>query len=166
LSTSPDATLEGRARRGEFAGFLRKPVDVEKLFMIVESTIVKGPRRNIRIATALRADLSGEYVSAEGVVTNLSETGIFVRTLDPNPVHNRLTVNFELKGKPISLEAEVVYNCTFDEGPFREPGMGMKFVKISPEDQAAIKAFIREEIEIKVREAHFTIVNLLFNFML
>lgn len=150
LSTAPNATLEGRAIRGEFAGFLRKPVDAEKLFLIIESAVVKGPRRNIRIISALRADLSGEHGSAEGVVTNISETGIFFRTLDPHPVNSRLTVNFELKGEPITVEAEVVYNCIFDEGPFKEPGMGMKFVKIRPEDQAAIKTFIREQIEIKV----------------
>lgn len=151
LSTAPNAILEGRAHRGEFAGFLRKPVDAEKLFLIVESIVIKGPRRkNIRITSALRADLSGEHGSAEGVVTSLSESGIFFRTLDPYPAPSRLMVNIAIKGKPITLEAEVVYTCTFDEGPFKEPGMGMKFVKIRPEDQTTIKAFILEEIDIKV----------------
>ena len=45
-------------------------------------------------------------------------------TIDPYPIHARLTVNLETKGNSITLEAEVVYNCTFDEGPFKEPGMG------------------------------------------
>ena len=149
LSAAPDAILEGRARRGEFAGFVLKPVDAEKIFLTIESAVLKGPRRNVRITSAFRADVSGEHGSVEGVVTNISETGIFFRTLDPHPVKNRLTVNFELKGRTITLEAEVVYNCIFDEGPFKEPGMGMKFVKIRPEDQAAIKVFIKEELEMK-----------------
>jgi CheY-like chemotaxis protein len=149
LSNSPDAVLEERVHKGEFAGFLHKPVDAEKLFLLVESAIFKGPRQKIRILSALRADVSGQQGSAEGIITNISETGIFFRTLDPLPARSRLMVNFEIKGRLITLEAEVVYDCTFDEGPFREPGMGMKFVNIKPEDQAFIKAFILEDIETK-----------------
>lgn len=147
LSTTPNAILEGRARRGEFAGFLRKPVDAEKLYLMVESAVLKGPRRKIRIATSLRAKLVEETAVEEGLVTVLSETGMFFRTLDSHPLHSSLTVNFEIKSKPITLEAEVVYICNFNEGPLREPGMGLKFVKIRAEDQAIIKAFVLEEIE-------------------
>jgi hypothetical protein len=34
-----------------------------------------------------------------------------------------------------------------ETSPFKEPGMGMKFVKISPEDQAFIKSYILEQIK-------------------
>jgi CheY-like chemotaxis protein len=146
LSTTPNAILEGRVRRGEFAGFLIKPVDAEKLYLTVELAVLKGPRRKIRIATSLKANVSGELGIAEGLVTVISENGMFFRILDPYAIQSRLTVNLEIKGRPITLEAEVVYSCNFDEGPFKEPGMGMKFVKIKPEDQAIIKAFILEEI--------------------
>jgi len=146
LSTAPNAILEGRAQRGEFAGFLRKPVDMEKLILVVESVVVKEPRRKIRITTALRAELIGELGSAYGLVTSLSESGMFFRTLDPHPVHTRLMINFDVKGRLITVEAEVVYTCNLDEGPFKEPGMGMKFVKVNPEDQANIKAYVREEV--------------------
>jgi CheY-like chemotaxis protein len=146
LSTTPHEMLEGRSRRGELAGFLRKPVDMEKRILAVESVPAKGPRRKIRITTALRAELTGELGSGEGLVTVMSETGIFFRTLDPHPPHTRLTINFEIKGKPITLETEVVDNGTFDEGPFKEPGRGMKFVKISPENQAIIKVFVLAEV--------------------
>ena len=146
MSTAPNSALEGRARRGEFAGFLRKPIDAEKLYLTIESTIIKGPRRKIRIATSVRANVSGELGMAEGLVTVLSENGMFFRILDPYAIHSRLTINVEVKGRPMTLEAEVVYSCNFDEGPFKEPGMGLKFVKIKQEDQASIKAFILEEI--------------------
>jgi CheY-like chemotaxis protein len=147
LSTTPNAILEGRTQRGEFAGFLRKPIDAEKLYLIVESAVLKGPRRKIRIATSLRATVSGELGLAEGLVTVLSENGMFFRSLDPYAIQSHLTVNLEIKGRPIALEAEVVYSCNFDEGPFKDPGMGMKFVEIKPEAQAIIKAFILDEIE-------------------
>jgi CheY-like chemotaxis protein len=146
LSTAPNTILEGRAQRGEFAGFLRKPVDIEKLILVVESVIANEPRRKIRVTTALRAELLGALGPAYGLVTSLSETGMFFRTLDPHPAHARLMINFDIKGRLITVEAEVVYTCNLDEGPFREPGMGMKFVKVNPADQAIIKAFVREEV--------------------
>jgi len=46
----------------------------------------------------------------------------------------------------INIEAVVLYTTTFDEGPFKEPGMGMKFVTISRADRDIIKAFILEWI--------------------
>ncbi len=104
-------------------------------------------RTSLFPSAASQANLSGELSSAEGLVTVLSESGMLFRTIDPYPIHARLTVNLETKGNSITLEAEVVYNCTFDEGPFKEPGMGMKFVKIRPEDQTIIKALIPEKIK-------------------
>jgi CheY-like chemotaxis protein len=98
LSTTPNAILEGRARRGDFAGFLRKPIDAKKLYLTVESAVLNEPRRKIRLATSLRPKLVEERGSEEGLVTVLPETGMFSRTYDSRPMHNRLTVDFEIKG--------------------------------------------------------------------
>src|SRR4030067_272431 len=59
LLSAPDRALEERARKGEFAACLRKPVDVEELYRAVESVIEKGLRRNLRIATKLKAGPAG-----------------------------------------------------------------------------------------------------------
>jgi CheY-like chemotaxis protein len=147
LSTTPNVILEEQARQGEFAAFLRKPLDINTFILAVESVLLKEPRRKIRIATTLRATLIGELSSAEGLVTVLSERGMFLRTIDCHPLHTCLTVNFEISGNSITVEAEVVYSRPFDEGPFKEPGMGMKFVKITPTAQANIKAFILDEVK-------------------
>ncbi len=144
LSSTPNAALEDRARRGEYAAFLRKPVDVEALYRAIQSAVEKTPRQNIRIATSLKAKLEDE---SDGIVTVLSEFGMFFRTLDPRPVNSHLSLSIEIKGRTIKLEAVVLYSCSFDEGPFKEPGMGMKFVEINLEDRALIKAFILEQVE-------------------
>lgn len=147
LSPFPDRMMEERARKGELAGFLRKPVDVEAFYRVIQETVEKGPRRNIRIATSLRARLGGDFGGAEGLVSALSAFGLFFRTLDPPPVNTRVPVSIEIKGRTVRLEGQVLYAFTFDEGPFKEPGMGLKFVRISPEDQAFIKDFILERIK-------------------
>jgi hypothetical protein len=53
----------------------------------------------------------------------------------------------ELTGRTITLEEQVLYSSSFDEGPFKEPGMGMKFSKISDDARAFIRGFILEQIE-------------------
>ena len=147
LSSSHNAELESRARRGDFAAFLRKPLDVDAFYRVVQEVIEKGPRRNLRIETHVTAKLEDELSGGEGHITVLSEYGMFFRTLEPRPVHARVPISFTIKGRLIKLEAIVLYTTTFEEGPFKEPGMGMKFVKFSRADRDLIAAFIREQIE-------------------
>jgi len=147
LSSSRNAALENRARKGEFAAFLKKPLKVEEFYRIVQEVIEKGPRRNLRITTHLMVRLEDGLGGREGCATVLSEYGMFFRTLEPRPVNARIPLVFEIKGRLIKLEAIVLYITTFDEGPFKEPGMGLKFVKISRADRNLIATFILERIE-------------------
>ena len=146
LLSPPDRALEERARKGEFAACLRKPVDVEELYRAVESVIEKGPRRNIRIAANLKAKLEGQGAGSDGYATVISEYGMFFRTLDPLPANTRVPVDLEIKGRSIKIETVVLYSCSVDDGPFKEPGMGLKFSRIAPADQEHIRQFIREEL--------------------
>lgn len=146
VADAPDRGLEERVRRGEIAGLLRKPLSPDEVFLVVQKVIEKGPRRNIRIATALPASLRDGSGATEGYVTVLSQYGMFFRTLDPRPPAGRVTVDFSLWGRTVSAETSVLYTVSFEEGPFREPGMGMKFVKIGAEDSVLIRAFILDHI--------------------
>jgi CheY-like chemotaxis protein len=147
ISKSPDAGLESRARIGEFAASLQKPLNVEEFYRVVQTVIEKGPRRNLRIVTHLTLKLEDGLGGGEGHVTVLSEYGMFYRTLDPRPVNARIPAVLELKCRLIQLEAVVLYTTSFDEGPFKEPGMGMKFVKISRADRDLIATFMLEQLE-------------------
>jgi CheY-like chemotaxis protein len=147
LSSSPDRSLKARVSRGEFSACLKKPVNCEEFYRAIQSYILNNnARKNIRIVTSLKALAGGEASRVEGLVTTLSEFGLFFRVPDLLPAETRLPIHFEIKGKTISLEAVVLYSCSSGEGPFREQGMGMKFVKISPQDRALIKAYILEEV--------------------
>jgi CheY-like chemotaxis protein len=146
VAESPDRDLEKRVQRGEFAGLLRKPFNADEVFATIQRVIEKGTRRNIRITTSFPALLSDTAGAAEGHVTVLSQYGLFFRTLEPRPVNARVAVEFSVWERPISLEATVLYASSFEDGPFLEPGMGLKFVKIGPEDSSLIRAYILEHI--------------------
>lgn len=146
IAESPDRALKTRLRQNEIAGLLRKPLDPAEVFAVIQKAIEKGTRRSIRVPAALRAVLRTRAGASEGYVTVLSQFGMFFRSLEPLPAKTRVTVEIPLWSRTVSIEAEVLYSVTFDEGPFREPGMGMKFVKIGPEDSALIKLYIHEQL--------------------
>ncbi len=148
VSTSRDRVMEERLRRGEIAGLLRTPVDPNEVYKVVQNVIEKGTCSNIRIETAIEAVLRDETGHRDGYVTVLSQLGMFFRTMDPLSVNARVAADFSLWDRAVRLEAQVLYVVTFEDGPFCEPGMGMKFVKIDPQNSALIKAFIDEQIGI------------------
>ena len=141
-----DPGVEERLRQGEFAGVLTTPVDPDEVYRVIQKVIEKGTRENIRIPTALPAELQDRHGTTEGFITVLSQYGMFFRTLDPRPVSERAAVSFQLGDGTVKVMAQVLYVVSFEEGPFSEPGMGMKFVDIAPKDSAMIRFFIYEEV--------------------
>jgi hypothetical protein len=51
-----------------------------------------------------------------------------------------------INGRIVAVETAVLYSHRFGDGPFTEPGMGLKFLRISPEDRNYIRQFILDEI--------------------
>lgn len=145
-----DSRLEERVRKGELAGVLRVPLSPEEVYLVIQKAIEKGPRENIRIPTALSARLRSGSGASDGYVTVLSQYGLFFRTLEPLPVRTRVEVSISFGDRDVDLRAEVLYVVSFEEGPFCEPGMGMKFVDIAPEDSALIRFFIQEQLGARI----------------
>lgn len=147
LLAAPDPSLEERVKRGEYAGLVKKPVNAEELYQVVQAVIEKTPRKNIRIYTRLCAAIEDSYACDKEIVTVLSEYGMFVQTPEPRSISKIFPVSFEIKERTIRVEAVVLYTTENEGGPFREAGMGLKFTKINPEDSALIKAYILEGVQ-------------------
>jgi len=139
---------ERLCRQAGVAACLYEPVNAEELYRTVQAAIEPTPRQNIRINTFLSVSVDGKPLDCvEGECASvLSEHGMYVRTLRPYPSNTRLPVQILIKGRPITVEAVVLYCHKFGEGPFKEPGMGLKFVRVAPQDQELIRQFIREEL--------------------
>lgn len=147
LSWWPNPVLENRAREGGFSSYLRKPNNVEEFYQIVQIAIEKGPRRNLRIATRLMAKLEDGLDRCEGIVTVLSEFGMFFMTLEPRPVNKTISISFTINERLLRVDALVLYSISFEEGPYKEPGMGLKFMNIGRADREFIANFMRDRME-------------------
>lgn len=109
-------------------------------------------RRSERLEVTWSVDCETEETFLYASITNISEMGIFVRTTEPLPVGTELTLRFSppashrgLSGDPIAefvLRGAVQWiNPATSGGP--NPGMGIRFAHLSPEDRERIVDTIR-----------------------
>jgi CheY-like chemotaxis protein len=150
IALTGDGAPEVRMRsvRAGFAACLQRPVAAEELYRAVQQAVEPTPRSNIRIYTRLPVTVNGVALDCGGgeCASVISEQGMYIRILAPSPVNTVIALRFTLNGRMIALEAVVLYRHRFGEGPFGEPGMGLKFLRISAEDEEHIRRFIRDEI--------------------
>lgn len=128
------------------AGRIVTPADPDEVYKAIQRVIEQGPRRNIRIPTGLPATLRDEYGETDGYVTVLSQLGMFFRTLEPRPENSQVSVDIRFWDRSVSVAAQVLYIVSFEEGPFSEPGLGLKFSTIGPEGSGLIRSFIYEQL--------------------
>jgi type IV pilus assembly protein PilZ len=78
-------------------------------------------------------------------ITNISAMGIFVKTTDPIPVGTRLVLSFSPPGyEPFKLEGQVAWiNPLRPDGDNPNPGMGLRFVNLAPDDRERLVEVVR-----------------------
>ncbi len=135
---------------------LSMPVNVENLYRVIQVAVEPIPRMSIRIDTSLSVTINRRAVrSSEGECASvLSEHGLYVRTPDPYPLNTKIPVQIHMAERAISADAVVIYSDKAGDGR-QEPGMGLQFVRISPQDQERIRQFIRDEIARDIRAQRF-----------
>lgn len=104
---------------------------------------------------ALRSPLLVRQVRIEvapevffGYATNISSKGIYIQTINPKPFGFKVRLRFNLPGSKETIEcsAEVVWSKEYDSKTCRKPGMGLKFLDLSPEHAALIDSFVQRKI--------------------
>jgi type IV pilus assembly protein PilZ len=78
-------------------------------------------------------------------ITNISEMGIFVRTTEPLRLNTRLRLTFAPPGaESFELEGSVAWvNCVREDGDNPNPGMGIRFTHLLPEERERLVEVIR-----------------------
>jgi cyclic di-GMP phosphodiesterase len=150
LTPIADAGTEELCLAYGCASFLEKPVEPERLYYAVQHASETAPRSYVRLKTFLPAEVGVRPASGgtrePEVITALSENGCYVRTLTPRTVNSIHSVEFMVERTPVKAHAQVLYAFSMNKGPFKEPGMGMKFAAIPDADRQRIKDFIKGQI--------------------
>ncbi len=127
---------------------LNLPLNVEVLYRTIQVAIEPVPRMNMRIDTMLPVVINDGTENGNGAkyATALSENGLFLLTQDPRPLNTKIPLRFQLAGRMIFADAQVMYAHRQGNQMNFRPGMGLQFIRISDLDQEQIRLFIREEI--------------------
>ncbi len=150
LTSEKDPGVKAACTREGCAAFLSKPAEPDALYQTLQSVSESMPRAHIRLSTSLKV-IVGDDSEIGGTkrteyATAISEGGLYIRTLYPQPRNAVTPLVIFINDRKIRAKAIVLYSYTKGEGSFEEPGMGMKFVEISDADRALIRDFIKERL--------------------
>lgn len=110
-------------------------------------TIVDAhPYGGSRVSPRARVAGGAAYLSPQRVLisreADISMTGVFVATANPDPVGTQASVRFEHEQKSIEFDAEVV-RVSFASGTDgRGRGMGLRFVDLGPEQRKFLAEYV------------------------
>jgi len=99
-----------------------------------------------RVAVIWEVDCETEDTFLYACITNVSELGIFVQCLDPLVVGTELTLSFRPAGsdEPFTLRGRVQWvNELRSDGDDINPGMGIQFVELEPEQREQLVSIIK-----------------------
>jgi two-component system chemotaxis response regulator CheY len=150
LTGETDPGVKEACMRSGCAAYLAKPTDPEVLYRTLQSVSESMPRTHIRLNASLTV-IVGDDSAIGGTkrteyATAISEGGMYIRTLYPQPRNAVTPLLIHINDRKIRAKAVVLYTYALGEGPFEEPGMGVKFVEISDVDRACIRDFIKERL--------------------
>ncbi len=114
-----------------------KPIETEKR---------RYPRLDLGTVVQFHSSTGASFYT--GFTENISSGGLFISTYEFLPeLGDRFTVEFSLpNGRKIEAEVEVAWIREFSPlNPEISPGFGCKFLRLSPEDEAAINEYISKE---------------------
>lgn len=107
--------------------------------------IEKNRREHDRWDTDLSVDWSSGENFLFSYITNISEMGIFIRSDDPPAVGTNLRLRFGSEnGAPLELDGQVVWiNPVKPDGDNPNPGMGVRFRALTPDQREEIVRMVR-----------------------
>ncbi len=100
-----------------------------------------APRFNVE----LQVNVFSESNFYAGFTENLSATGIFVATHVLRPIGSSIEVSVLFPGRvePVRFRGEVRWLRDISAGSDGEPGMGIRFDSLTPEQNALMSEFLR-----------------------
>ena len=113
----------------------------------IADTAAAERRRAPRVLVDLEVDYALEDNYLFAYITDISATGIFVRTTTPEQPGTHLNLRFKPDGaaEPIELEGEVIWINPFRPGApdNLHPGMGIRFVDLDDDMRARLLDLVR-----------------------
>ncbi len=130
-----------------YTAMLTKPIDLSLVYGEL-GRLTREQRSVPRISAKFLVTIREETPAKELVCINLSEGGMYLRTLDPLEegclLHIKVTLPHDTTAS--DLEAEVVRSAPLADLIEVEPGMGLRFVNVRDSVASRLRNFIQWEL--------------------
>lgn len=104
-------------------------------------------RNSPRVLVDLEVDYQSEDNFLFAYITDISTTGIFIKTITPEPRGTELNLRFVPEGEeaPIELEGEVIWinELRPEDRDNLSPGMGVRFLRLDDEMKQRLYDLVR-----------------------
>jgi len=141
--------VKRRCMEAGCAAYLTHAAPLDELYVAIQKTTERKPRQFVRLTTYLDVvigDSLPNFVQGEhDYITAISEKGMFVKTNSPLACGSVHPFTFFLPtapGRLFRIEGEVIYNHG-QRDRHKQPGIGVKFLKIQASAQEQIRNFIK-----------------------
>ena len=129
------------------SAILTKPLDLAMVYGIL-ARLSGQPRTTPRVSVKFRVEIEEGTPEKALNCINLSEGGLYLRTLEPLPGGTVLHIKFTLPydTTPVEVAAEVVRTLNLGAQLEAEPGMGLHFIDMPEETLLRIRNFVQWEM--------------------
>lgn len=151
-TSNKDSVIQRECEQAGCASYLRHPASLDELYQAVQKATEKRPRRFVRLDTVLDVTMAdGNSLfspESKAYIAAISEIGMFVSTDKSLPYGSTRTFTFFLPNAPgwvMRVDGQVVHNHTSKDA-HKQPGIGIKFVRIGDQEKEFIREFIRQKM--------------------
>ncbi len=148
VTTHADEQSRTRCFQAGADDYLSKPITKKDLFEKIKKFMPVEKRQYSRVPIRVSATYLEKEQFYNNYTLNISQSGIFIETITPLPVGVELGLEFQLSRPPgpISVKGMVVRNLMPDNVRENQaPGMGIKFLNLSPDDKKKIAEYVGRE---------------------
>lgn len=147
MGEKSDAKVLEECLKNGAATYIVKPINPTPLYCAIQKLTEKKPRENLRVRIIFKTTILYQNFKRVSFASNLSEAGVFIRSLQPIPVGTKVSLSMDLPSKnPIELEGVVVNIIAFNKERFIEPGICIQFVNIDKNIQLGLRKFVEEQL--------------------
>jgi uncharacterized protein (TIGR02266 family) len=110
-----------------------------------ESRVTLNRRVSPRVAVTVNVSMQTEHNFYAGLTENISEGGLFIATYEEFPLGTLMDMTVTLPDiPPIQVRGEVRWVREYNEFTAEvSPGIGVRFLELSPESRRVIETFLR-----------------------
>jgi uncharacterized protein (TIGR02266 family) len=146
LTSEKGNSSESLLTRG-CSAVITKPLDMSLVYSVLARLC--GQERQVpRVPARIRVEIEEKTPEKYLTCINISEGGVYLRTIEPHPEKGILHLKFTLPRDTAEIEAtgEVVRTESLGIQIETEPGMALRFANISEENRRRIRNFIQWEL--------------------